>query len=152
MDLLEAGWRAAPHTPCTLCLFWAHVGTDGQCKGLLEEDCALWPFCLQDCQRRTFISTPPPGSGSAGTELLETPSVKRGTGQGFPPRGVWCCPVVLRGGRVGLSLYSYENSTPSRVQTYGHIQLCNHVWLFRGEQNLFAVSPKTHLTGLAQRI
>lgn len=53
-------WRedggVAPHTPCILHAIWAHVGRDGLCKGLLEENFALWPFL--------FLKTPKEGPSS----------------------------------------------------------------------------------------
>lgn len=65
----------------------------------------------QDCQRKTFILLCLL-EVDLGTELLQRSSLRRGTGQEFPPRGVRCCPVMLRRSGVGLSLYSSEKSIP----------------------------------------
>lgn len=59
---------------------------------------------------------------------------------------------MLRGRYRGCCLsIALRTEYHPRVQAYSYIQLCNDIWLFRGKQNLYAVSSKTPLTFLAQR-
>lgn len=148
MDVLEAGRRAAAHAPCTLCLIWAHVGMGGLCKGLLEEDCALLPFCSPRLPKTDLLSTLPPGSGSGDWAFAEIQPEERHWAD-VSSKSSETLPHCAKGEVEWSCLFT---ALRRAFQIYGYNHLCNNICFFRGEKNLFAVSPKTPLTGLAQRI
>lgn len=83
-------WRQdAPHTPCTLCLIWAHVGTGGLCKGLLEEDYAL---CSPRPPKKDLHSALPAGSGSGDWAFAEIqPEERHWAGVSSKESVMWPC-------------------------------------------------------------
>lgn len=88
VDLLEAGWSTAPHTPCTLCLIWAPVGTGG----LLEEDYALWPFCSPRLPKKDLHSALPVGSGCGDRAFAEIqPEERHWAGVSSKESVMWPC-------------------------------------------------------------
>lgn len=75
---------------------WSGLMWVGGVKGCLRRTVHLGLSALQDCQRKSFILHYLL-EVDLGNEILQGSSLRRGTGEGFSPRGVWCCPVVLRG-------------------------------------------------------
>lgn len=137
-------------------------GGKGCVKGCWRRTLLFGLSAPQDTQRRTFITLPPEGKRRLwGLSFWRDPARREALGRGcfqgerdVAEGWLWrCSPFALRGrDRGGCLSTAIGTAHHAYVQAYSYIQLCNNVWFFRGEQNLCAVSPKTPLTLLAERI
>lgn len=124
---------------------------------------ALWPFCSPRLPKKNLhrYSASRRQAEAVAAELLERSSLERGTGAEGSSKGSvmllrdrcrGVAPLCLGVDTEAAVSTAIRTAYHACVQAYSYIQLCNNVWLFRGMENLYAMSPKLPLTVLTRRM